>query len=186
MRKLLKDMNRDELQELFEHNRHFRQEAFEHATQSVYFWIEEYTHDLPARAADYEFGVYCRSYFTIRDADEVLIWLEKAQKAFCLLSDDEYIKAEAAWAMRCKLLYEVNNMTEEEEDATQAEYEKTLDIIADCVRARLAGEYEYFENDENVFEYAYEMLESIFSEDAYILQGEKEYAIYETVVLRHI
>lgn len=186
MRKLLKDMNRDELRELFEHNRHFREQAFEAATNSAYFWVDEYLHDLPRNAAGYEFGAYTRCYFTIKDDEEVLIWLEEAQNKFCLLADDEYMKVEAAREMRRKLLYEVNDMTEEEEEALQEEYENALEVIADYVRARLASEYEYFENEENVFEYAYETLENLFNEEAYTLQGGAEWAIYETVVHRYV
>ena len=72
--------------------------------------------------------------------------------------------------------------TTEEED--ERLFNELIPAIEKAVCKYLKSEYEYLEDWENVFEYAWENIENMYSADAYTIPG--EWAIYEVVEHRYI
>lgn len=182
MKRYLKDLNRDELRKVYDNNRHFREKAFEWACDTASRWVEEYLEELAPSAASYEFGMYTHCFFKIKEPEDVFTWLDKVQKDYCLLSDDDFEMVKEADALHQKYWY--SGATTDEED--ERLFDELIPAIEKAVCCVLASEYSWFETDENLFEYAYENLEQMFSEGAYILQGGADWAIYEVVEYRYV
>lgn len=180
MKKLLKDLSRDELKALFDNNRSFQHKAYEYAIDNAYFWVDEYLRGISG--ADYEFGPDCPGYFRIRKPEPVFDWLDKAQADFCLLAESDYEKVKEARALHDRLYYS-GDLTDEEDSHL---FDELIPAIESAVHEYLQSQYTWYDDTEHVFEYAYEMTESIYQEDAYTYMDVDNWAIYEVVTHRYI
>lgn len=167
MKKYIEDMTREELREVFDNNNSLRGEAWQNAVESVDSWISDYLQGI-GRAADYSIGTYGHNYMTVKNIPEFLEWVQACNNSFGIFYDLERDKPENV-AKLCEKAEELHEKSDygvyskrdgcyydlSDDDAERVEnrLDEILELFTDAFLDMCRREYDYFDDNENLFSY---------------------------------
>lgn len=166
MKKYIEDMTREELREVWENNSKLREEVFQDAISDIDFWISEYLQGI-GRAADYSIGTYGHNYMTVKNIPEFLEWVQACNNSFEIFYDLERDKPETvaklcekAEELHEKLNYGVYSkrdgcyydLSDDDAERVENRLDEILELFTDAFLDRCRREYDYFGDNENLFQ----------------------------------
>lgn len=168
--KYLKAMGVNELIHLIRDNSTLAHELYESAMDTARFWVDEYLYGLGKGADDYCIDPNRYSYFCITRSRDYLPdfeeWIENAQKAYGLLSEEEYADVQK-FLHYSAILEHMRFVWCKDED-----YDKVEDLVSeymakseDAITNRLISEYDIREVD--LVEYIDDWMANNGYEEAY-------------------
>ena len=159
MKKYIKDMTTDELRDIWNANRKLRETVWNDAMEYVTFWQSEYLHSLDACAASYDIG-YSGAYMIVKNEKLFLEWIISTNKDFGLFWDLEKdspgnVKklAEKGIMLLDKMEYEWDILSEENYTRIEKRLHEIVEIFVDEFLRICREEYDFFDNDENLFNF---------------------------------
>ncbi len=167
MKKYIVDMTCEELREVWENNSKLRAEVWEDAISDVDFWISEYLHGI-GRAADYEIGTYGHNYMTVKNIPDFLEWVKSCNRSFGIFYDLERDKpgnvvalCENADELHERLDYGVYSkrdgcyydLSDDDAERVENRLDEILELFTDAFLDLCRREYDFFDDDENLFQF---------------------------------
>jgi len=177
--KKLSDLNRDELEQVWDNNKKLRERVFQTGMESACWVIDDWLHDLPHRAADYSIEGCGGDYFTVKNVPDFLHWLEEAQKFWCLLPENDewspWPLIEKAALLDERMDYLYHELSSENYERMESRRDEIIEELEEAVCKVFSGQYEYFYSDKNCFEYFVDTLDCYFDGDYWI---DEDYILY--------
>lgn len=168
MKKYIEKMTREELREVWENNSKLREEVWEDAISYVNdLNIGEYLYNMNRRAASYDIS-YSGQWLTVLDEKYFLEWVMICNSDFgvfweiekeapgkvdklCEKGLDLYEKLHGGYYNKKTGYYEA--LDDKNEERVENRLQEICDLFADTFIDLCRGEYDYFDNDENLFDF---------------------------------
>lgn len=158
MKKYVKDMSCDELRNVWNNNEKLRREVWESALKYVDSCnVGEYLYRLDRRAASYDIG-YCGQWMNVKNPALFLEWVERSNSDFDIfwpIESENPGMVDALCERGQEIAYRLENYDLSDKNAEMME--NRLDEICDLFRCRFLElcreEYDWIDNDKNLFEF---------------------------------
>lgn len=180
--KCLNELNSEELKLVFENNSNLQEKVFNDMFEDINYWNEEILSCWKGGAIDYCIGWDRGTYFKVKDRQEFIDGLKKAQKTFCFLADKWNEKINYAE----HLINRLNNLVywdEVNEERLNNRIDELIEELKTACYNQFMSEYENCFDSENQLDYFLEFYSSERMDDSFYV--DENYTLYEPYEYEH-
>lgn len=158
MKKYIEQMDRDELRQVWKNNAGLRRQVWEDAIDYVATWdVGEWLHDMERGAADYDIG-YCGAWMNVKNQGLFLEWVQKVNSDFGLfwgLEKDEPGRVDVLCERGAEILWRIDHLylSDRNYEMMDNRLEEICDLFRGAFLNLCRAEYDYIDDDENLFEF---------------------------------
>ena len=181
-KKYLKDLNNEELINVFHANQKLRDDIYDDMIETEMFYIGEQLDYLRDGLSDWNIGAYNRNYIEISDPSDFISALDAVEKAIPILIDKETPKLKYALELNDK--YRFSEMYSDEYYELKEELEEVAEELADIVVGRFTDILDGCSKEEYQIDYFIEFYSNsrLDGDKCYINVDDGDYILYEDTV----